>query len=101
MGKRPLGLGLIGVGRHGLRYARHILHDLPSVSLKAVCRRNPAQGLDLPGAESVTVYGQARALIEDPAVEAITTGSAAGFVGSATRTVRNGSSLHRKRYVRR
>ncbi|MBH0178619.1 MAG: Gfo/Idh/MocA family oxidoreductase [Nitrospira sp.] len=71
MGKRPLGLGLIGVGRHGLRYARHILHDLPSVSLKAVCRRNPAQGLDLPGAESVTVYGQARALIEDPAVEAI------------------------------
>jgi predicted dehydrogenase len=71
MHKRPLGIGLIGVGRHGLRYARHILHDLPSVSLKAVCRRNPAQGLNLPGAESVTVYGQARALIEDPAVEAI------------------------------
>jgi predicted dehydrogenase len=71
MGKRPLGIGLIGVGRHGLRYARHILHDLPSVSLKAVCRRNPAQGLNLPGADSVTVYGQARALIEDPAVEAI------------------------------
>ncbi|MBH0181475.1 MAG: Gfo/Idh/MocA family oxidoreductase [Nitrospira sp.] len=71
MGKRPLGIGLIGVGRHGLRYARHILHDLPAVSLKAVCRRSSAQGLDLPGAESVTVYGQARALIEDPAVEAI------------------------------
>jgi predicted dehydrogenase len=62
---------LIGVGRHGLRYARHILHDLPEASLKAVCRRNPAQGLDLPGAESVTVYGQVRALIEDSAVEAV------------------------------
>lgn len=71
MKKDSLGVGLIGVGRHGLRYARHILHDLPAVSLKAVCRRNPALGLDLPGAESVTVYGHARALIEDPAVEAI------------------------------
>lgn len=71
IGKKPLGIGLIGVGRHGLRYARHILHDLPEASLKAVCRRNPARGFDLPGAESVTVYGQVRTLIEDSTVEAI------------------------------
>jgi predicted dehydrogenase len=71
MSERPLGVGLIGVGRHGLRYARHILHDLPEASLKAVCRKNPAHGLDLPGAESVTVYGDVQALIDDPSVEAI------------------------------
>lgn len=67
----PLGIGLIGVGRHGIRYARHLLHDVPTASLKAVCRRHPEQGLDLPGAESVTVYGEVRALIDDPAVDAI------------------------------
>ena len=67
----PLGIGLIGVGRHGMRYARHLLHDVPAVTLKAVCRRRPEQGFDLPGAESVVVYGEARALIEDPSVEAV------------------------------
>lgn len=67
----PLGVGLIGVGRHGMRYARHLLHDVPAAVLKAACRRHPEQGLDLPGAESVTIYGKARALIEDPSVEAV------------------------------
>lgn len=71
MDKRPIGLGLIGVGRHGIRYARHILHDVETATLKAACRRRPELGLDLPGAESVAVYGEVRTLIEDPAVEAV------------------------------
>lgn len=71
MKKPPIGVGLIGVGRHGMRYARHILEDLPAASLRAVCRQHPQRGLDLQGAESVTVYGQARSLIEDPSVEAV------------------------------
>jgi predicted dehydrogenase len=71
MDKRPIGLGLIGVGRHGIRYARHLLHDVPAAALKAVCRRHPEQGLDLTGAKSVAVYGEARTLIEDPSVEAV------------------------------
>jgi predicted dehydrogenase len=71
MNKRPLGVGLIGVGRHGLRYARHILEDLPAASLKAVCRRDPRRGFDLPGAESVTLYGHTQLLIDDPSVEAV------------------------------
>lgn len=62
---------MIGVGRHGLRYARHILQDLPAASLKAVCRRDPRRGFDLPGAESVTLYGRAQSLIDDPSVEAV------------------------------
>jgi predicted dehydrogenase len=69
--QRSIGIGLIGVGRHGIRYARHILDDIPAASLVAVCRRHPAQGLDLPGCDSVKIYGQASALIKDPAVEVV------------------------------
>jgi predicted dehydrogenase len=54
-----------------MRYARHILQDLPRAALKAVCRRHPEQGLDLAGAESVTIYGEAHTLIADPAVEVV------------------------------
>lgn len=34
-------LGLIGVGKHGSRYARHIRDDLPGVRLTAIARRDP------------------------------------------------------------
>jgi len=71
MRKQPIGVGLIGVGRHGLRYARHILQDLPAASLRAVCRQHPERGLALPGAESVRVYGEVRSLIADPSVEVV------------------------------
>lgn len=68
---QPIGIGLIGVGRHGIRYARHIMQDLPITSLRAVCRRQIDSRLDLPGAESVTVYGQVEALVADPAVDVV------------------------------
>ena len=66
-----IGVGLIGVGRHGMRYARHIVHDLPTASLRAICRRHPEQGLDLPGASSVTVYKEPHLLIADPLVDVV------------------------------
>ncbi len=66
-----IGVGLIGVGRHGMRYARHIVHDLPTASLRAVCRQHPEQGLDLPGASSVTVYKEPQSLIADPLVDVV------------------------------
>ncbi|MCA1957714.1 MAG: Gfo/Idh/MocA family oxidoreductase, partial [Nitrospira sp.] len=68
---RPIGVGLIGAGRHGIRYARHIVHDLSFAVLRAVCRRHPDRGLDLPDAHSVTMYGQGESLIADPSVEAV------------------------------
>lgn len=71
MNNKPIGIGLIGVGRHGMRYARHLLDDVPGAALKAVCRRRPEEGFDLPGAGSITVYGEARAIIDDPSVEAV------------------------------
>lgn len=71
MNKDCIGVGLIGVGRHGARYAQHLIHDLPMASLRAVCRRHPEQGLNLPGAESVMVYGDPQALIADPFVDVV------------------------------
>jgi len=40
-------------------------------SLRAVCRRHPEQGFEFPGADSVTVYGEAHALIADPLVDVV------------------------------
>ncbi|OQW31012.1 MAG: hypothetical protein A4E19_20835 [Nitrospira sp. SG-bin1] len=69
--KHCIGVGLIGVGRHGMRYARHLMHDIPTASLRAVCRRHPEQGFHVAGAESVTVYGDAQALVADPSIDVI------------------------------
>lgn len=71
MNKDCIGVGLIGVGRHGMRYARHIVHDLSNTSLRAVCRQHPEQGLDLPGAPSVNVYKEPQSLIADPMVDVV------------------------------
>ncbi len=66
-----IGIGLIGAGRHGMRYARHIVQDLPAATLVAVCRRHPDQRLDLPGADAIRMYGTAEALIADPSVDVL------------------------------
>ncbi len=63
-----LGIGLVGVGRHGSRYLQHLLHDVPGVALAAVCRRSGG-GL-FPGTE-IPVYDDYRAMIADPRVQAI------------------------------
>lgn len=67
-----VGIGLIGVGHHGIRYARHLLlKDVPGAALRAVCREHPERGLDLPGSESIRIYGEPRSLIADPTVDAV------------------------------
>ena len=71
MSPQPLGVGLVGAGHHGLRYARHLLEGLPGAHLAALCRRRPEAplGLDLP--PSVPVYTDYHALVSDPAVQAV------------------------------
>ena len=39
-----LRIGLIGVGRHGSRYARHIREDLPDIEITGIWRRNEEEG---------------------------------------------------------
>jgi predicted dehydrogenase len=64
----PLGIGLIGVGRHGNRYLQHLLNDLPDLALAAVCRKSG--GGTYPGT-AVPVYDDYRAMIADPRVQAV------------------------------
>ncbi len=67
----PLGIGLIGLGHHGSRYARHILADLPDARLAAVSRRRSDQGHGLALARAVPCYADYHELIADPHVEAV------------------------------
>ena len=67
----PLRIGLIGVGRHGRRYIQHLLHDLPGVSLAAVCRKRAGEGLPSLSTTEIPVYGDYRAVINDPAIDAV------------------------------
>jgi predicted dehydrogenase len=66
-----IGIGLIGVGRHGIRYARHISQDLPNLRLVALARRDPElarrQGEEL----GCRAYADYRELLAAPDVEAV------------------------------
>ena len=42
--KTPIGIGLIGLGKHGERYAGHIKRDLEGMRIVAVTRRDGRQG---------------------------------------------------------
>ena len=66
-----LGIGLIGVGRHGSRYVRHLLHDMPETNLVAVCRRHIHESVEGLPLSSLPVYSDYRALIADPRVRAV------------------------------
>jgi predicted dehydrogenase len=64
----PLGIGLVGVGRHGSRYAQHLLHDLSAAALIAICRRSG--GSSYPGT-TIPVFDDYRTIIADPRVDAL------------------------------
>ncbi|MGH7256227.1 MAG: Gfo/Idh/MocA family protein [Nitrospirales bacterium] len=66
-----LGIGVIGLGRHGLRYARHLLEPLRTVRLAAVCRRDRAQGTAFAEAHGVPFHADYRELIRNPDVDAV------------------------------
>jgi predicted dehydrogenase len=66
-----LGIGLIGLGRHGMRYAKHLLEPNPVARLVAVSRRDAAQGLRFAKEHSLRFYDDFRELIADPQVEAV------------------------------
>ena len=66
-----LGIGLIGVGKHGSRYARHIVQDLPALRLVAVARRNFALAERQAAEFGCRAYGDYRELIAAPDVDAI------------------------------
>jgi len=63
--------GLIGLGVHGMRYARHIMHDIEQAELYAVCRQDPAQGEAFAREHNVRYYREYLDLLNDPRVDAV------------------------------
>ena len=66
-----IGIGLIGVGKHGTRYATHIVRDLPDLRLVAIARRDLDAGRRQAAELGCRVYGDYRELIAAPDVDAI------------------------------
>lgn len=69
----PLRIGLIGAGKHGLRYARHIVDDVPEATLVALCRRDRDEGPRAAGSLGCRWTDDFRRLIGDPEVDAVVT----------------------------
>ena len=66
-----LGIGLIGLGRHGMRYAKHLAEDFPRARLAGFTRKNTAQAAQDAKALDVPAYPDPRALIAAPDVDAV------------------------------
>jgi predicted dehydrogenase len=70
---RALGIGIIGAGRHGLRYIRHLTEDVEGAQLVALSRRDRPAGEALAAARGCTFHADWRALVADPRVDAVVT----------------------------
>src|SRR5438876_9380547 len=63
--------GLIGMGRHGMRYAQHLMRDLEGVELYAVCRQDPLRGSAFAREHNVQYYREYLDLLSDSKVDAV------------------------------
>ena len=63
--------GLIGAGKHGSRYAKHIVEDIPQAELVAVCRRGRQEGEALATKYRCSSYVDYRQILEDTRINAI------------------------------
>jgi predicted dehydrogenase len=68
---RRVGVGLVGAGKHGRRYAEHLAHDVPALRLVALARRDPVAGAELARALDCRFHADWRTLVDDAAVEAV------------------------------
>lgn len=66
-----IGVGLIGAGKHGQRYLKHIHEDVPDLRITAITRRDAAAGREQARAVGATFHQDWSSLIADPAVDAV------------------------------
>jgi predicted dehydrogenase len=66
-----IGVGLIGAGKHGQRYAGHLGTDVPELALAALARRDAERGAEQARALGCTFHRDWKELVADPAVEAV------------------------------
>jgi predicted dehydrogenase len=68
---KRLRLGLIGAGKHGSRYAKHIVEDFPQAELAAVCRRDRQEGEKLAASYGCPFYTDYRSLLTNAHIDAV------------------------------
>ena len=66
-----LGIGIIGLGRHGMRYAKHVLEGLPNARLAGFTRRDTNQAAIQSKELGAPAYEHYRQLIAAPDVDAL------------------------------
>lgn len=64
-------IGLIGLGKHGMRYVRHIRADFPDLVLAAAARRDAAKAAAAERELGVRVYTEYSELIERGGLDAV------------------------------
>ena len=67
----PIGVGLIGAGKHGQRYAMHVARDVPGLVLRALSRRDLVRGGAQAAELGARFHADWRELVADPAVDAV------------------------------
>ena len=68
---KTLRMGLIGAGKHGVRYAQHIQDDVATADLVALCRRDHTEGQKLAHQYHCQYYSSYEQLVEDPHIDAL------------------------------
>lgn len=71
MASAKLGIGLIGTGKHGARYVRHILNDLPELQLVAIARRDAVKAAATGSELGVRAFTDYRELVRHDGVDAV------------------------------
>jgi len=67
-----VGIGLIGTGRHGIRYAEHLVEEVEGAELVAISRRNREKLVEVGERFGVkALYTDYSDLLKDPAVDAV------------------------------
>ncbi len=66
-----IAVGLIGAGKHGQRYARHVVRDVPELRLVALSRQDHARGTEQARELGCRYHATWRDLVEDANVEAV------------------------------
>ena len=67
----PVRIGLIGAGKHGSRYAKHIREDLPEIDLIGLWRRNTDEGKKQAREYGCRYFQSYHDLLSDGSIEAV------------------------------
>lgn len=67
----PIPVGLIGLGRHGSRYLRHLLEEETGGQLVAICRQQVEEGQQQAARHHLQFFSDYRDLIADPTIQAV------------------------------